>query len=390
MPQRIFGVKNIILLISSLLFFNIFAFGSYIKAYKVPGDISEINAASRAWMSADFYDIVLYLKKAPERDCLNDSKEQEKIQKAKVKALSDGKNIAFLIKWKDDTKSIQRWYTCELYADRFSVQFPIDFEDPSKLPRIDGGDSNRAVLAYVGKAAEKSYYSTKDTLDSREEDTKKVEQDIHNLFKIEREEIFISKGQEKRHLKKDGSISGKTDVRYKKESWKGSLVRSLKDECLDLDKGAFPVSFLIYDGDKKEGSVKKYVSGWVPVKITQKSGGEKLIKELSAKVVGNADAGEKIALKNCAACHWYKDVKIAPEFMAPDLSRAGGYFTEGYLRESILHPHAVIALEQEATINKNFPWQKDDGFSTMPVFDWMSEKDIDDLIAFLQSLLPHQ
>jgi DNA-binding MarR family transcriptional regulator len=57
---------------------------------------------------------------------------------------------------------------------------------------------------------------------------------------------------------------------------------------------------------------------------------------------GDIKNGETIMMENCAACHQYKAVKNAPNYMAPELSNIGGYSNASYLLESIVDPSAAV------------------------------------------------
>jgi len=94
-------------------------------------------------------------------------------------------------------------------------------------------------------------------------------------------------------------------------------------------------------------------------------------------------------MENCSACHQYKDVKSAPNYMAPELSNIGGYANASYLLESIVEPSAVVVPGYNTTAHPNFQWytvEKGVRTSTMPSFSHLDEKSLKDLVVYLKTL----
>jgi complex iron-sulfur molybdoenzyme family reductase subunit gamma len=375
---------------------------SHINAMKVPGNVADIGPSSKAWLSTSYTDVIVY----PQTTVQMIDKEANELNNAnkakiiKVKALYDGKNISFLIKWKDGTKSVQMSDSTTSYGDGFALQFPQNYENTQELPYIGMGSMGRAVIVHLTKATqgvyepdgEKDVYHQVSSGNQNlfAEDLKAYEDEVAKKITPSYQRDFISEGFRAMTQIKDSSTKANTHMSYDEGYWKGALSRELKANYLDLDKGAFPIALAIWDGDKKNRDGLKHLSGWVSVKLVGKSGGDELIDTLAAKPMGDVANGQKLALENCAACHRYGEEKSAPDFMAPDLSNIGGYATKEYLAESINKPSAVIVPGYNRNAHRNFEWYSVDDkgvrTSTMPAYDWMDEKSRDDLVAFFSTM----
>ncbi len=373
-----------------------------IKAMKVPGNVSNISPTSKAWLSSSYQDVILYPQttiKMNDRDA-NELNANNRAKKAKVKAIYDGKNISFLIKWKDDSHSIQEGYSSTTYADGFAMQFPTNTTSVTKLPYIGMGSKGRAVVVHLQKAVgliyepdgnKDVYYQVNENNQNVfGEDLQKYTDEVIKKATNDYQRVFISEGFRTMTQIKDGSETGNMQMIYKNGYWRGTLSRPLKSTYLDIDQGAFPIAFATWDGDKKNRDGLKLLSSWIGVKLVAKSGGDKLISVLETQSKGNVSNGEKVALENCAACHKYGKTNMAPDFMAPDLSNIGGYSTKEYLMESIVKPSAVVVAGYNRNAHKNFSWyevdEKGNRTSTMPSYDWLDKKSRDDLVAFFKSL----
>lgn len=165
------------------------------------------------------------------------------------------------------------------------------------------------------------------------------------------------------------------------------MVRKLKSDHVDLTSGNFPVAFAIWDGQKKNRDGMKLLTPWVEVKMEGKT--TQTLASLIETSGGDVKNGESVMMENCAACHQYKAVKNAPNYMAPNLSNIGGYSNESYLVESIIDPNAVVVAGYNTTAHPSFPWYSvDKGVrsSTMPPFSHLDEKSLKDLVAYLKTL----
>ncbi len=378
------------------IFGSFLAADSSIKAMKVLGNVSDIGPTSKAWLSSGYQDVTLYPQTTIKINDKDTNELNVKAKKVRVKAITDGKNISFLIKWKDETKSIQDNYNT--HGDGFVMQFPVDATDVTKLPYVGMGNKGRAVIVHFKKAIGLIYEIDGEVYTQVGENNQNIFADDLQKYIDEAvkkgegdyQKVFISEGFHFMTQIKDGSTVGKMHMVYKNGYWKGTLSCPLKSDYLDLTHGAFPVSFALWDGVKKNRDGLKLLSSWIGVKVVGKSGGGKLINSLEVKPKGDEVNGEKIAFENCAACHKYGEVNIAPDFMAPNLSNIGGYSTKEYLMESIVNPNAVVVPDYNTNAHKNFFWYDIDDkgvrTSTMPSYNWLDKKSRDDLVAFLKSL----
>ncbi len=375
-----------------------------VTAVKVDADLSKIGCGSEVIKkSAKFSKIVLYPQTTV---TLNDKKANELNKEAKamvvdVAALYDGKNVAVIVRWPDSTKNVQKGYKSDVYADGFALQFATTPEDPSKLPYIGMGSDSRPVAIYLQKAVDKFYepngngvvgYQVNPHNTNRfGESLKSFEKRVEALANRDYQKAFVSEGFRSMTEIKDGTASYNADMHYvePKKIWGGMVVRPLKDEYADLSKGAFPVAVAVWDGEKLNRNGIKHLSSWIAVKLPV-LGGEELVAAINEKVKGDVENGKELAMTNCASCHRWKGAQSAPMYMAPDLSNIGGQATAGYIRESIVDPNAVVVPGYNRNAHPNYQWymtdDKGNRTSTMPPFDWLDKKSLDDLIAYMQTL----
>ena len=358
-----------------------------IYAIKVPGNVGNIGPESKAWFSTKYIDVILYpqtINKVVDSASILG----EKAKKARVKALYDGNNISFLIEWKDTTKNIKEDCCSKASVDGFAVQFPTVYSDVSKLPYISMGSKDRQVVVHLRKAAAEDHRHN--GFQDLEEYYDSVHEPIKGHGKVDYGRVFITEGFRSVIKSKDDNASGVMDMIYNDGVWKGTLSRPLKAEYLDLSNGAFPVSFVMWDGNLNNGDRIEYLSPWVGVKLLGDRGGYELLSALKSQADGDIYNGEKLAIENCAACHNFSKSVTAPAYMAPNLSNVGGYSTAQYLMESIIDPNAVVVPNYKPNIQPDFPWYNldEDGnlISTMPSYDWMDEKSIEDLVAYFKTL----
>lgn len=213
---------------------------------------------------------------------------------------------------------------------------------------------------------------------------------VWNKEKIDNLSVYIMEGYKSVTQIKEDNHSIVMDMVYKNGTWKGSLARPLTTEFLDLSTGAFPMSFVVWDGNSKNSSGIEYMSSWIGVKMLGKRDGYELLDALKKNVDGDIYNGKKLAIENCIACHNFSDDIISPSYMGPNLSNIGGYAISEYLIESMIDPNAVIVANHKPNIKKDFPWFNLSKYgkevSTMPPYGWMDEKSIQDLVAYLKTL----
>lgn len=362
-----------------------------LEVLHVKEDISKVGFNSALWQKAKAGTVEAYPQTTIE---MNDAKlmnenANNKAKKVRVKTIQNREYVAFLVQWKDATKSIQEGYTSDVYGDGFAVQLPTTLD---KLPYIGMGSDGRAVIVHLQKATGKTYEPNNHGDVYRQINSSNQNAFAGDLTKFKAEvgaqgngdyqKVFIAEGFRSTTQIRDTSEASRMEMRYENGIWNGLLVRKLKSEHLDLSKGSFPVAFAFWDGSKKNRDGSKLLTSWVGV------GAQKLISldELNG---GDVKNGETIMMENCAACHQYKTVKNAPNYMAPELSNIGGYSNASYLLESIVDPSAVVVPGYNTTAHPNFPWYSvDKGVrsSTMPPFAHLDEKSLKDLVAYLKTL----
>jgi len=372
---------------------------SAVLAQKTDGDVTKLTPTSSAWEYAKATIIHLYPQTTV---TMNDKKANEinknaKAKEAHVKAIYDGKNIAFLLEWPDGTKSVQQGYRSDIYGDGFAVQLPVNYKDPKKLPYIGMGSEGRPVVIHLQKAVQPIYepngngnVSDQQNVLSKNKFGKDIEaynEKVSKLAVKDYQRSFISEGFRSMTEIKDGSEKFSADMSYGNNSWKGTVVRPLKDSYLNL-KGSFPVAFATWDGSKLNRDGLKLLSSWIPVKLVGQSGGNKLVSELTAPVKGDAKNGKNLVMQNgCMGCHYIPSMSTSG-YMAPGLANIGGYSTAAYLRESIVDPSAVVVPGYNRNAHPNTPWyNKVDGKrqSTMPPYP-LDDKSLDDMVAYLKTL----
>ncbi len=112
----------------------------------------------------------------------------------------------------------------------------------------------------------------------------------------------------------------------------------------------------------------------VPVDRPDGSGGDTTpVEEIPVAGAGNADAGKRLFV-SCSACHSTGKNQIVGPGLGGVYARADGLTglsAEAYIEQSVREPGAYIV----------------DGFPpVMPAFDFFTESDMQDLIAYLKTL----
>jgi len=359
-----------------------------INAMKVPGNVGKIGPESKAWFSTAYIDVILYPQTTNITFDDKESMLDEKAKRVRVKALHDGNNISFLIEWKDSTKNTPEGCCSKVSVDGFALQFPVVYNDVTKLPYINMGNKDRAVVVHLRKAAEEDYEPNGFQVLDKYYDT--FQKPVKGHEKTDYSRVFIMEGFRSMTESKNDNTSSAMDMVYKDGVWKGTLSRPLKSEYLDLKNAAFPVSFITWDGNSSSSDSVEYLSSWIGVKLLAEQGGDELLDTLKSEINGDIYNGKNLAIENCAACHNFAESTMAPSHMAPNLSNVGGYSTAQYLMESITDPNAVVVTNYKPNIKLGFPWYNldEDGNlkSTMPSYEWMDEKSREDLIAYLKTL----
>ncbi|AOO66728.1 ethylbenzene dehydrogenase-related protein [Sulfurospirillum halorespirans] len=385
-------VKTLILCMSLLGLNSLMA--QSLNALHVKEDLSKVSLTSPLWQKAKGQSVEVYPQTTIE---MNDA-ELMKANEANlakilhVKTLSDGKSVAFLLQWKDKTKSLQTVQSTTDYSDGFAVQFSTAND---KLPYIGMGSENRAVIVHLQKATGTIFepnnsgdvYHQVNTSNQNTfaKELTSYKNEVAKQGSGDYQRAFIAEGFRSMTQIRDNAEPSLMEMKYDKGMWSALLVRPLKSEHLSL-QDSFPVAFAIWDGEKKNRDGSKLLSAWVGVSLDAKAKALALLDE----VKGDASNGETLMMENCSACHQYKTVKNAPNYMAPNLSNIGGYANASYLKESIMEPSAVVVPGYNLNAHKNFLWYTSDEkgvrTSTMPPFAHLDEKSVNDLVAFMKTL----
>ncbi|RXI43318.1 hypothetical protein CRU99_08130 [Malaciobacter mytili] len=389
-------------MVSSLVTLSAFASNVIIEPLKVE------TITLEAWEKAKEFEITLYPQTTVK---FNDKKANElnkdlKTKTAYIKALQTNSEISFKVVWEDKTKTIQKGVANRQnsFADGFAIQFASNYEDATKLPYIGMGSKNRPVVVYLQKAVEQHFEPNgKEEISTQvnrnntyafNDSLKQFDKKVEALAIKDYQRAFISEGFRSMTQIKDNSTFFNAKMQYKENFfssniWEGEITRVLKDEYLKISSKPFPIAIAIWDGEKMQRDGLKHLSSWITVSTNQQEA-TKYQQSMDSSLL-NADIknGENLVKTNCASCHNYKDENNANKYMAPNLSNIGGYSTTSYLQESILEPSAVVVPGYNRNAHKNYEWYYLDGknrVSTMPSFSYLSNKEIEDMVAYLKTL----
>ena len=372
-----------------------------ITAIKVDSGIKRVSYNSAIWKKAKFSEIMLYPQTTIK---MNDKKANElnaknSAIKAQVAAIYNGRDIAFMIRWPDDTASVQRGDSLTSYPDGFAVEFAMDYSNPYELPYIGMGSEGRPVVIHLQKAVRPFYepnghgdvymQMNRNQTELFGKRLLRFDKKVKKLGSSDYERSFVGEGFGSMTEIKDGSNKSYARLSYRNKAWTGTLSRPMSDDYVNLHSGAIPVAFAVWDGAKMGRGGLKNLSRWLSVKLEGTAGGERLISALDKKSPGNPYAGKAaVATNGCAGCH-QMELSDTPNFMGPALSNIGGYATEAYIRESLVNPSAVIVPGYNRNAHSRYMWYKNEGdrrMSTMTDYSNLDEKTINDIVAYLQSL----
>lgn len=371
-----------------------------IRAKKVDTDLSRVSYSDAVWNRATFFDVTLYPQTSITfNDKIANEKNAENGAKViSVAAIYNTKQIAFMLKWPDETMNIQHGYKTDSYADGFAVEFAAGDVNPAKLPYIGMGSQGRPVIIHLQKAV-KSFYEpngkgnveyqvnpNQTALFGR--DLAAFNKKVKSIGSNDYERTFVSEGFRSMTEIKDGSDISYARLGYK-GGWVGTISRPLKDDYVNLNKGAIPVAFAVWDGAKNGRDGIKDLSSWVSVELVGNGDGSALIDAIGMDANGDAAAGkEAVATNGCSECHQVESTD-APSFMAPSLANIGGYSTTGYLLESLLKPSAVIVPGYNRSAHSKYQWYTEDNgtrTSTMRDYSGLDAETVNNIVTYLQTL----
>jgi complex iron-sulfur molybdoenzyme family reductase subunit gamma len=311
----------------------------------------------------------------------NEIVEKEQPVEAEVAVGYNQKEIGILIRWKDETKSIQPALATNKYGDGVVVEFSTVYGKGKTLAYVGMGDANHPVMVYLKKAVEGKEYK----------------------------KAFISEGFGTMTEIEEKGYNFTMQYDDSKKEWTAVIVKPLKTPDLNLASGMVPVAFAVYDGDSLNRDGNKKISSWKFIKIDKFKADPSYVKYISWGYgeIGDPARGKELMVQNgCNGCHRYADQNTAPEGLAPNLSKIGGYSNPVYLKESIINPNDVVIrnlninrhYNKSAEKDKNGAYPNNDMYtwyikgdkgklqSKMPPFAHLSEKDIADIVAYLKTL----
>lgn len=332
----------------------------------------------------------------------NDKEATEKMKglkalSAHAGAVFNDKEMLVVVKWKDATNSKQSATSTKLFGDSVAIQFPSACNEADKLPYIGMGSDGRTVTVLLQKNADAIYpaaekadvtmQQVKQNLNMFGEELKKKEA-AQKALAGKYTKVFVAEGFRSMTEVKDAK-GYEMSMSYKGGEWTAVFKKPLND---DYSKAcdALPMAVAIWDGAKDGRNGNKWLSSWTPIKMKDTPKAKADIAKINEKSKGNIASGKKLATDNCAACHTMGDIKAPMAYMAPDLSNIGGYATAGYLKESIVAPSAVVVPGYNKNAHPSGVWYSADDkgarTSTMPAFDYLKANEIDDIVAYLQTL----
>ena len=375
---------------------------SYISASKVDMDVTAVGTQSAIWNSAQSHDIVLYPQSTISFVDQNANKKNadNKAKNAQMKAIHNGDSITFWLKWSDSSYNSDKANgQIDFYADGFAVQFATDYSDPTQLPYIGMGQPDNPVVVHLQKALGNVYepnghgdvamqVNPRNT-NAFEKEWEQFEEKVDALANKKYQRSFVAGGFRSTTEIKDASASFDSNMRYSDGHWYATLTRPLNDAYVELE-GTFPVAFAAWDGEKLNRDGLKHITGWTAVKLEDGYEDSVMLSVLNEQSKGDAAAGKEEFGTLCASCHITSDFEQAPAYMAPVLKNIGGYSTLTYLKDSIVDTSKVIVPGYNRNQHPNYKWytldEEGNRVSTMPNYDWMSDEQIENIAAYLQTL----
>lgn len=356
-----------------------------------------VVASVASTMAGSFEDDVINVKKSTKFDIsnvefkkigiypqtsvkLNDKNIKDAdIKELEVGSVFTGKELFVVVKWKDDTLSVQPVYATNRYGDGISIQLPVSYGKGKALPYIGMGNEKNPVVVYLRKNVENRDYV----------------------------KSFISEGFGSLTEMADKTFSLSLEYNKDKKEYTAILKKTVKPE--DLKTGIVPISFAVWDGDSNNRDGAKNISSWKFLKIEGSNPDKGYISYLSwgYEKIGDPARGKDLMIQNgCTGCHNFADQKNAPEGLAPNLSRIGGYSNPIYLKESIIAPSAIVIrnlninrhYDKSQSPDKNgaypnnemYSWYTKDAkgnkTSKMPPYNFLAEQDVKDIVEYLKSL----
>jgi complex iron-sulfur molybdoenzyme family reductase subunit gamma len=353
-----------------------------LEVAKVPGPLA-------ADPSAPFWDSVpvAVVAAAPQHTIrLNDRQANEALEKAtlrsvRVRAATDGKELAVLLEWADATENRTRPDAVDAYGDAAAIQFPRTFGAGIRLPYVGMGDEGQEVLLYLQRAGVEG--------------------------SAPRQVVARGFGTSSR-----SDLGGvRVGMRYDatRKGWRAVFQRAISAAGHDLGRALVPFSVAVWDGAGHERGGNKALAAWKFLRMPGMTADPAYLAELAWGTrpgdLGDPRKGRELFEGMCTACHAVGAERAVPG-LAPDLTVVGVIATPGYLRDSIVAPSTVIVpnpnpaqrQDRAATPDARGAYPPDEAYvwytrgadgkrtSTMPDYASMDPGELRDIVAYLTTL----
>jgi hypothetical protein len=231
--------------------------GMIIKASKVAQDLP-LDPAASLWDSAKPLEIPLasqVITKPRQYDA--------SVKEIRVRAIHNGKEIAFLLEWKDQTKDAS-YEMVHTFSDGVALQFPS--EKGGAKPHFAMGHEEAMVNIWIWKALHTEAHDQRVAY--------AVVDDF--LAGLEAENPVSRKGIPVQNLQA-GGFGTLTDLgpkaqhvfgegKWESNTWRVVLKRSVQSretyEAKFEEGGLVPIAIAVWDGSKEERGARKSVSTW--------------------------------------------------------------------------------------------------------------------------------
>jgi DMSO reductase family type II enzyme heme b subunit len=296
-----------------------------------------------------------------------------------VRAATDGRSLAVVLEWADDTQDRAGPAETDRYGDGAAVQFPLRSGAGVRLPYVGMGDEGEPVAVFMlrATAADAARRSALGT----------------GFGALARADL--------------GPLAGGLRYDPAARRWRALFVRPLAAGGLDLGRGLLPFAVAVWDGSRHERGGNKALSGWRVLRQPRLPLDAAHAAELSwGRGQGDAARGRTLFEGSCTVCHATATQRDAAPGLAPDLSSIGVIASPAYLRDSLLTPSVVIVpnpnprqhQDRAAPREAGGGWAADDGYvwfvrepdgrrtSSMPDYASLPAQDLSDLVAYLMTL----
>jgi complex iron-sulfur molybdoenzyme family reductase subunit gamma len=301
-------------------------------------------------------------------------------RRIRVRAASDGTDLALLVEWADPTEDRPAPDSTDAFGDGAALEIPVRFGSGTRLPYVGMGDEGQPVAIWLQRAGAAGATG--------------------------REGLSAGFGSLRR-----ADLGGfRHGMRYDRGSWRAVFVRPLRAGGLDLRRGLVPFALAVWDGSRGERGGNKSLTSWKFLRVPGAEADPAYEAELSwgyaAGDLGSPARGRELVEGMCTPCHLVGEARSAPPGLAPDLSAIGTIATPAYLRDSILTPSAVLVpspnpaqhQDRSARPDARGSYPSDEGYvwyrreadgrktSTMPDYGSMPREDLADVVAYLRTL----